>query len=192
MFLLSSTCKSDGVANLDPIMKISWCYDPYQRSSQRGWRILIPQQDKFMLLLLLSSTYKSEGGGKYWSPYEDKLRIWIGSFGSFPHSLSSTRMMMMMMMMMMILLRCGATSGLEGTCSVVLDSARIQAPNTIKHPTVKMKHPDCVAVPSQLGGPMTLGARMPPLCLPLWVILRKPRRWVGGGTGVLAARSLSI
>ena len=53
------TYKSEGVANLDPIMKISWCYDPCQRSSQRGWRILIPQQDKVMLLV--SSTYKSEG-----------------------------------------------------------------------------------------------------------------------------------
>ena len=40
-------------------MKISWCYDPCQRSSERGWRILIPQQGKFMFLL--SSTYKSEG-----------------------------------------------------------------------------------------------------------------------------------
>ena len=55
------------------------------------------------------------GGGKFWSLYEVKLRIWIGSFGSFPHSLSSTRKMMMM-----ILLRCGATSGLEGTCANAL------------------------------------------------------------------------
>ena len=47
------------MANLDPSMKISWCYDPCQRSSERGWRILIPQQGKFMFLL--SSTYKSEG-----------------------------------------------------------------------------------------------------------------------------------
>ena len=59
MFLLSSTYKSEGVANFDPFMKISWCNDPCQRSSRRGWRILIPQQDKFMFLL--SSTYKSEG-----------------------------------------------------------------------------------------------------------------------------------
>ena len=59
MFLLSSTYKSEGVANLDHITKISWCYDACQRSSQKGWWILIPQQDKFMFLL--SSTYKSEG-----------------------------------------------------------------------------------------------------------------------------------
>ena len=67
----------------------------------------------------------------------------------------------------------------ENTCQMVLDCARIYP----KHPnTFKMKHPDCgVAVPSQLGDPTILRtARMPPLCLPLWVIRRKPRRWVGG------------
>jgi len=65
-------------------------------------------------MFLLSATYKPEGVEKF-DPF---MKISWG-YGLDPldhsHSLSSTRKMMMMMMMM-ILLRCGATSGLEGTC----------------------------------------------------------------------------
>ena len=57
--LVDHRCKVRRGANFWSLKKISWCYDPCQRSSQRGWWILIPQQDKFMFLL--SSTYKSEG-----------------------------------------------------------------------------------------------------------------------------------
>ena len=123
MFLLSSTHKSEGVANVDPFMKISWCYDPCQRSSQRRWWTLIPQQDKFMFFL--SSTYKSEGVANFDPFMKISWGYGLAPLDHSPHSLSSTKqmmmmmMMVMMMMMMMILLKCGATSGLEGACLIV-------------------------------------------------------------------------
>ena len=40
--LVDHRCKVRGGANFWSLKKISWCYDPCQRSSQRGWWILIP------------------------------------------------------------------------------------------------------------------------------------------------------
>lgn len=82
----------DFVSNRFPsLMNISWCYFPIQHTVQSGWQILIPHEDKSMLLFIYSSiqhivqrewqslipfedklillphlTYCSEGGCRFW------------------------------------------------------------------------------------------------------------------------------
>ena len=57
-------------------MNISWCYFPIQHTVQSGWQILIPHEDKSMLLFIYSSIqHIVQRGWQSLIPYEDKLML---------------------------------------------------------------------------------------------------------------------
>ena len=67
----------DFVSNGFPsLMNISWCYFPIQHTVERGWQILIPHEDKSMLLFIYSSIQGIvQRGWQNLIPYEDKLML---------------------------------------------------------------------------------------------------------------------